>query len=153
MWWRTLRTIGQEITLVRPRPAGPQPALSTGSRRKSRIKNGSRGDSGQASLETIGIFPLLVLLLLTVWQVGIAGMTMVWSGHAANAAARAASVNTDPGQAARDAVPNGMAEDLTVSTDGDQVTVSLRVPIGAPGVGSFPGHITTTRTVVREPNS
>jgi pilus assembly protein CpaE len=152
VWWRTLRTIGQEITLVRPRPNAPQPPLSNGSRRKSRIKAGSRGDSGQASLETIGIFPLLVLLLFTVWQVGIAGMTMVWSGHAANAAARAASVNTDPGQAARDAVPNRMADDLTVSTDGDQVTVSLRVPIGAPGVGSFPGHITTTRTVVREPN-
>jgi pilus assembly protein CpaE len=153
IWWRTLRTIGQEINLVRGRnPAGgAAEAAPSRKSRKARVRAG-QGDSGQAALETIGIFPLLLVVCFTVWQVGLTGLTMVWSGHAANAAARAASVNTDPGRAARGAVPGGMADDLTVSTSGDTVTVRLRVPIGAPGIGAFPGSITTSRTVVREPS-
>ncbi len=156
VWWRTLRTIGQEINLIRGRDDGGSPSAtaSEGYRRgsRSRAAIGGRGDSGQAALETVGIFPLLLVLLFTIWQVGIAGMTMVWSGHAANAAARAASVDADPLAAAQDVVPGRIAEDLTVSTANNTVTVRLRVPIGAPGIGAFPGAITTTRTVVKEPN-
>jgi pilus assembly protein CpaE len=155
LWWRTLRTIGQEVNLIsRSEPAAtPQPA-SGRSRRK--VKAG-RGDSGQAALETVGILPILLVLCFTAWQMGVAGMTMIWSGHAANAAARAVSINADPGEAARNAIPSGMRADLTVTTSTDQVTnaqqvrVSLKVPIAAPGVGSFPGAITTTRDVSGEP--
>lgn len=158
LWWRTMRTIGHEINLVpRNETASTSPERSGRSRR--RLKAG-QGDTGQAALETIGILPALLILCFTVWQVGLAGMTVVWSGHAANAAARAASIDSDSAKvqaAARDAVPDGMRRNVTAFTALDQVTrelrvtVSLKVPIAAPGVGAFPGAITTTRTVAPEP--
>lgn len=149
VWWRTLRTIGQEINLVRGADNAPvMPRAAGRTRRKARA---GRGDSGQTTLETVGIFPALLLVCVLMWQLGLAGMTFVWSGQAATAAARAASVNADPLTDARDSVPDWIAPDLEVSTSGDTVTVSLPVPVFGPSFGSFPGSITTSRTVVREP--
>jgi pilus assembly protein CpaE len=159
LWWRSLRAIGQEITLLGPKESSTTPAPESRGRSMRKVK-GARRDAGQAALETVGMFPLLVVLCFTVWQIAVAGMTLVWSGHAANAAARAASISDDPEvvqSAARDAVPDGMREDLTVITEISpqtrqlEVTVSLKVPIAAPGVGAFPTAITTTRTIAPEP--
>lgn len=153
VWWRTLRTVGQEINLVRGRDAAEAAAVPARSRRRGRAaaRGAGRADAGQATLETVGILPALLLVCVLMWQLGLAGMTLLWSGHAAGAAARAASVNTDPADAARAAVPGWIAPDLSVRTAGDTVTVSIPVPVFAPAFGSFPGAITTTRTVVREP--
>jgi pilus assembly protein CpaE len=145
LWWRTLRSIGHEIQLVRSVEA---PVEAKGRRSRRRPRPG-RGDSGQATIETVGILPIMIFVLLAFWQLGVVGMSLVWSGHAANAAARAVSVGADPDSAARQSVPGGL--DLTVSTGGDRVTIGVRVPILAPGLGSFPGTITTSRTVVMEP--
>jgi pilus assembly protein CpaE len=158
VWWRTLRTVGQEVGLVRAPATAPATSSSapaghgpTRTARKKKSRSGSRGDAGQATLETVAILPLTLFVALVFWQLGVFGMSLVWSGHAAGAAARAVSVHGDPAAAARQAIPGGLRDDLAVSVSGDVLTVRLKVPIVAPGLGSFPGAITTTRTVVTEP--
>jgi pilus assembly protein CpaE len=156
IWWNSLRSIGLDIGLVRTKtdPANPVPAMTAAtepaSRSRRKARAGRRGDSGQATLETVGVLPVLLFACLVVWQLGVAGMTFVWSGHAADAAARALSVRENPAEAARRAVPDSVAPAVSVSSAGNVVTVSVRIPIG-PGLGSFPSAITTSRTVVMEP--
>lgn len=149
IWWRTLRTIGLEVGLVRTAEPAGEPATAAGQRRRA-ARAGRRGDAGQATVETVGVLPVLLFALLVVWQLGVAGMTFVWSGHAADAAARALSVRADATAAAQRAVPDSVAPSVIVTTAGNVVTVSVKIPVG-PGLGTFPGQITTSRTVVMEP--
>jgi pilus assembly protein CpaE len=149
VWWRSLRSIGHEIRLVRTAEAAP--AETKPKARRGRRRGRPGGDSGQAILETVAILPVLLFVCLAFWQVGMIGMTLVWSGHAANAAVRAASVNGDPAAAARQAVPGSMQSNLAVATSGSEVTVRVRIPVIAPGLGAFPASISSTRTVVMEP--
>jgi pilus assembly protein CpaE len=51
-----------------------------------------KGDRGAAFTEFVGIFPLIVFLILLVWQVSLVGLTSMFTGHAANEAARAVAV-------------------------------------------------------------
>ncbi|MBT0772630.1 AAA family ATPase [Kineosporia sp. J2-2] len=147
VWWRALRVVGQEVQVV---PGGG--TAETPPRRDGRRRSRRRGeDAGQATLEVVGILPALLVVLVVLWQLALVGMTAIWSGHAASAAARAVSVGQDPTAAALGEMPGSMAGDLSVHTSGDAVTVSLRVPVAAPGLASFPGGIETTRTVVMEP--
>jgi pilus assembly protein CpaE len=165
-WWRTLRAIGHEIGLVlQPERAGTAAAELTGAGRtragRSRSKGRSRGlsgrkdDAGSITVETVGIIPTALAMVVLLWQVGVYGMSMVWSAQAANAASRALAVGTAPGQAARGAVPGSVASRLTVTPDGpstsDSVTVTYHVPLFAPGGASLPLTVSTTRQVVREP--
>jgi len=145
-WWRALRVVGQEIQVVPGTAAAATPATAPArsGRRRGR-------DSGQATLEAVGILPALLLVLVILWQMALFGMTAIWSGHAAAAAARAVSVHQDPTAAALGEMPASMADDLSVATASGSVTVTLRVPVVAPGLGAFPGGIETTRTVVMEP--
>ena len=158
VWWRSLRALGNEIGLVRTGVTRQgQAAAELGARRgRGRRRRGPRGDGGAVALETAGIVPLALLVALVMWQFALYGMSMVWSGQAANAAARALSVHDAPGPAARASVPSGVAGGLQVTPEGagtgtDTVTVSLRVPLVSPGIGSLPTRVTVRRTVEREP--
>jgi pilus assembly protein CpaE len=161
VWWRTLRTVGHEVGVVRPRDATPdrpdrpdrpnRPDRSPDPSPRSRRRRNRRSDSGQASLETVGILPLLITLCLIVWQAGVYGVSLVWSGHAANAAARAVSLHQDPDAAARQAVPGYVASNISVTSSGSTVTVRYRVPLMAPVTSHSLGTITTSRSVVEEP--
>jgi pilus assembly protein CpaE len=166
VWWRTLRAIGRELGLVRVNSTGQAAAALTGTRaggpgkrgrtmrRKRQKHTGSAPDpdSGAVALETVGVLPVLLFVLLLMWQAGIYGMSMVWSGRAASAAARAASVHQDPAAAARRSVPASVASGVSVSSDpaSTQVVVTLRVPL-AGGLGPLPESVTTRRSVVSEP--
>lgn len=154
VWWRTLRAIGHEIELV-PR-SGPASGTAAAELRAEAPRSGKRRrrsgrDTGSVSVETVGILPFMLLTCLLLWQLGLVGMSMVWSGMAASAAARAASVGLPAGPAARDAVPDRVAAGLDVATGGSSVTVRLAVPLVVPGVAELPGQVTTRRQVVREP--
>src|SRR6185437_12038482 len=105
------------------------------------------GESGQATIETVGVLPLLLLLLIVLWQIVLVGMTFVFSGHAARAGARAFAVGDPVRHAALGAVPEVWAGDSTQvtqqqpkSTSDPQdiegsVTVSMCVPVLVPGLG------------------
>ena len=51
-----------------------------------------RGQTGQASVETVALLPLVVVVGALLWQAVVAGQALWLSGAAARAAARAAAV-------------------------------------------------------------
>ena len=88
------------------------------------------GDSGQASVELIGILPAVVLVCLIGWQLLLAGQTAWLSANAARVAARAVAVGRDRDAAARSALPASLARGMKVSDAGDgRVRVSVPVPL------------------------
>ena len=66
-----------------------------------------RGESGQASVETVAIVPLVVLAAAVAWQLVLTGHTLWLAAGAARAAARAELVGENPARAARSAPRSG----------------------------------------------
>src|SRR3954453_22954634 len=99
-------------------------------------------ERGQATVELIGVLPLVVVLGLAVWQGAVAGQAYWMAGAAARAAARAEALGADPAPAARagppvaDPAPAARAvltprlvEGLRVrARDDGGVRVTLRIP-------------------------
>ena len=69
-----------------------------GTRRRRSLRGGQHG---QATVEFAFVLPLVVLALLAVVQVGLVVRDQLGVVHAAREAARAASVDPDPGRAVR----------------------------------------------------
>ena len=145
-WWSAVNALGREVGLVAEETA----TRPDRSRRRGR---GRRGESGQAALEFTGMLPVVALLVLLVWQVGLTGVSLALTGHAADEAARAAAVGEDVDRAL-DAVPSWFGQDMTVSTSGsgDSVRVRTLLPILAPGFTNEAWSFSTDVGVVREPS-
>ncbi|HET7489131.1 MAG TPA: AAA family ATPase [Acidimicrobiales bacterium] len=151
-WALGLGAVSRELELWSGRVNGNHyPVAAGGAHRRGRW----RSASGSVSIETVGLLPLVLAAVVLSWQVVLFGLTMVWSGHAAGAGARALSVGRAPGPAARGAVPSSMAGDVTVTPEAagatDTVTVTVATPLLAPGFGRLPLKVTSTRAVVVEP--
>jgi pilus assembly protein CpaE len=86
-----------------------------------------RGERGQASVELVGVLPLIVIVCALLWQAVVAGQAVWLSGSAARAAARAAAVGADPALAARRALPPRLERGLRVRA-GDGVRVVIGIP-------------------------
>jgi pilus assembly protein CpaE len=120
------------------------------------------GESGQATIETVGILPMLLLLLLVLWQIVLVGLTFVFSGHAARAGARAFAVGDPVQPAALKAIPGAWAGNSTrvtqqapQSTSDPQdiegsVKVEMCIPVLVPGWGCALRIPTTAHTVLEE---
>ena len=88
-----------------------------------------RAQRGQATVETVALLPLVVLLGALLWQAIVAGQTLWMSSAAARAAARAAAVGGDPEAAARGALPSWLEQGLQVKvTAPAAVRVRLQIP-------------------------
>jgi pilus assembly protein CpaE len=125
------------------------------------------GERGQTTVEFIGMFPILLVTVLLLWQIAITGYTYVAAGHAAREGARELATDpTDPAdekgmsQKERDKQPYRVAarDDLQHAWRGSsevelrgKVTVSVRlsVPVLIPGIKS-PVKIGTTADTVLE---
>jgi pilus assembly protein CpaE len=110
------------------------------------------GERGQTTVEAMGLAPLIFIIFLAVWQIGLTGFTYVLAGHAAREGARELAV--DPSDPHRTEPPyrKTASEDLpgawrkgALIRKADPVTVSVRldVPILLPGMKS-PVRITST---------
>jgi hypothetical protein len=87
-------------------------------------------ESGQASVETVAVVPVVLLVALIAWQLLLAGHTLWLCAGAARAAARADLVGLSPRAAARSALPSSLERGLSVErTGGGRVRVEVRVPI------------------------
>ncbi|MEP6954850.1 MAG: pilus assembly protein [Solirubrobacteraceae bacterium] len=86
-----------------------------------------RGERGQASVELVGVLPLVVIVGALLWQAVLTGQAVWLSGSAARAAARAAAVGGDPAAAARRTLPPRLERGLRVRA-GDGVRVVIGVP-------------------------
>ena len=96
--------------------------------------NAARRQTGQASIETVALLPVLLLAALACWQAVLVGWTAVSAAHAARAAARAQMVGDAPQTAAKSALPGSMRAGLTVHSDAQRVHVRVRVPAVIPGL-------------------
>lgn len=128
---------------------------------RARATAGTR-ERGQSTVELALLLPVLVLLLLTVLQVGLVARDIVLVTHAAREAARAAAVDPAPGAARSAALRSSglRPDDLTVAVRGrtgpsGRVTVILNYhPTRAvPLVGEWVAKrtITATATMRVEP--
>jgi hypothetical protein len=83
---------------------------------------------GQATVETVAMLPLLVVVAMAAAQLLAAGLAQVFAGHAAEAGAVAILEGSDPGAAARESLPGWSHSGVAVTVAGRHVSVSLRPP-------------------------
>ncbi|MEU3500127.1 TadE/TadG family type IV pilus assembly protein [Streptomyces hundungensis] len=108
---------------------------------------GRERDRGQTAIEFIGVVPLILLLLVALWQCALVGYTFVLAGNAADEGARAgAAAEGGAAGACRTAalgqVPSSFQGDTACGEDGSgmyRATVTLKIPVLIPGVlNGFP---------------
>jgi hypothetical protein len=85
-------------------------------------------ERGQATLEFLGVLPLLLAVSLAAAQLLAVGYSHVLAGSAAEAAALALAGGGDPRAAARQALPGWSRAHARVAVDGGEVRVRLRPP-------------------------
>ncbi len=176
-WWKALRAVGREVGVVRlpeRQDLAAQLVEASATPRRSLFGRGRKdeppaagagvsvtpvapvvaSDEGSIAIETIGVLPAVLLLIALAWQLVLVGLTVVYTGHAASAAARAVSVGESDGEARRsalDRLPGLLRSDVRVDPAGDAVSVSVAVPLFAPGLVRGDWRIDVGRDVVAEP--
>ena len=105
-------------------------------------------DRGQTVIEFVGVVPLILLLLVALWQCALVGYTFVLAGNAADEGARAGAAAEQGGDglcqaAALHEVPSALQSGSPeCGEDGNgmyRATVTLHIPILIPGVlNGFP---------------
>jgi pilus assembly protein CpaE len=107
--------------------------------------------AGQATLETAVLFPIALVILVLCVQLVVLGVSLAYSGVAADEAARAVSIGENPRIAVDRALPPGFRAKSTVSADGSsvRVTVSSGILIGDGVSKDVPVPI--NHVVVKEP--
>ncbi|MFE4860207.1 TadE/TadG family type IV pilus assembly protein [Streptomyces sp. NPDC056670] len=99
-------------------------------------------DRGQTVIEFVGVVPLILLLLVALWQCALVGYTFVLAGNAADEGARAgAAAEGDAAGACRTAalreVPSSFEGAAVCGESGGgmyRATVTLKIPVLIPGV-------------------
>jgi pilus assembly protein CpaE len=110
------------------------------------------GERGQSTVEVMGLLPVIAVIVLGMWQMGLVGYTYMLAGHAAREGAR--ELATDPTddakkprlnpyeRAAREDLPTAWRRGAEITLPGDaddtrvKVRVKLDVPVVIPGVES-----------------
>jgi hypothetical protein len=105
------------------------------------------GQRGSASLETIGMLPYLLLAALFAWQVLVAGYIAVNTENAARNGSRVEGRGGDGEAAALDALAPFLREDASTTLDGEEATVTVKIPIVLPQITSENFTITRTATL------
>ncbi|MEV7418191.1 TadE/TadG family type IV pilus assembly protein [Streptomyces sp. NPDC089919] len=109
-----------------------------------------RGDRGQTAVEFVGMFPIVLLLIMAVWECVVIGYGISLAGNAADEAARAGAVHdSDAGACAAAAGKHiSGAWDMSVECGavGDvyKATVDVKVPLFYPGLLNFDMHLRAT---------
>jgi hypothetical protein len=98
------------------------------------VERAVQRERGQASVETVALIPVLVLLTVATWQAALAGWALVSAQSAARAGARAVLAGAAPRPAALAALPAGMRHGVFSHIAGGRVTVRVRVPAVLPGL-------------------
>jgi hypothetical protein len=103
---------------------------AAGGRRRASPARARRPPSerGQASLELVGLLPLLVAVALAAAQLLAVGYSSILAGNAAEAGALALAGGSDPRAGARAALPGWSRAHARVSVSGGEVRVELRPP-------------------------
>ncbi len=169
-WAQRVAELATELRVSSARPLSARAERASGKRRApargraGRRAAGSAGhdgtdsqqeatrDAGQGAIELVGLFPLLLLVLLFIWQAVLMGIGAHYAANSAQEGARAAAVGGDVERAARAAVPQSFAEHMTVSTTpgSTRVTVSIKPPLLMPGARPLDIDLSASSTSVSE---
>lgn len=95
-----------------------------------------RSERGQASVELVGMLPLLLIAALLVWQLLLAGYAVTSAENAARNASRAEALGDDGREVGEDSLSYGLDEGAEVQIEGDRATVRVRIPIVVPGLST-----------------
>ena len=87
-----------------------------------------RSERGQATVETVALVPLLLVVGLGLMQLLAVGYASVLAGGAAEAGALAVAGGRDPGAAAREALPGWSKANAHLTVNGGRVELRLRPP-------------------------
>lgn len=152
-WWQALRALGRHVGVASRRV---EDEADGAERAKPRGRRRASGDEGAASIEFVSVLPWVALMCALVVQLVVVGITFMWTGYAASAAARETSFGSTYPQvrtAALARIPDTMDASVVVASDPatGQASVSTRVPLLAPGLAETPWRVTVERQVVTEP--
>jgi hypothetical protein len=107
---------------------------SDGTMRRSLAR---RSDAGQATVEVVGMLPLVAVVAFAALQALAAGLAAELADHAAEAGAVAILEGTDPHDAAKKAIPGWSGAHIDVAVHGKTVRVRVRPPAVLPSVGDL----------------
>ncbi|OKI09764.1 septum formation initiator [Streptomyces sp. CB02923] len=116
-------------------------------------------DRGQVSVEFLGLTPLILAVLVLLWQFVLVGYTYTLAAHSADKGARAGTATETGGAgacaaAAKEDLPGAWAGSATVGCGAEgglwKATVGLKVPVLFPGAGTFPWTVTGTAGAAEE---
>lgn len=150
VWRARVEELASEIRVSSPRTLRSREKGESARRRKAaRVE---LPDAGQGTIELVGLFPLLLLVLLFVWQAALMGVGAHYAANSAQEGARAAAVGGDVQGAARAAVPAAFSEAMTVRTSprSTEVTVTIRPPLFLLGAQPLDVDLSSTSSSVGE---
>lgn len=148
-WWHLIDQVASEIGIA----SGGSSAVKAKPSLRSGLRRRSAAESGQATVEFTGLLWLIALLIVVVWQVALWGVAAAFTGHAADEAARVASLGGSAAEveaAGMEAVPAWLASDIQVRSSSDVVTVRAALPILSPGLSMDRLAFTSRVEVVSE---
>ena len=115
-WWDRIGELATEVGTVpaasKPPEREPRWALF---RQRSEP---AAAEQGQATLEFVGVLPIVFLLVAIIWQLGLWGVTATYTSHAADEAARSAGIGGTTAEVRDDAlrsVPSWFRDNMNVS--------------------------------------
>jgi hypothetical protein len=91
-------------------------------------------ERGQATVELVAALPALLLAGLVALQLLAAGYALTLADGAAEAGALALASGGSAADAAKGALPGWAEDDISVSVEGDKVSVELRPPSPIPAL-------------------
>ena len=103
-----------------------------------------RCESGQASIEFVGLLAWLLLAAVLIWQLLLVTWTFTQASNAARTASRVDGRGGDAVKAGRNALNPGLRKHANVKMQGEKATVRVRIPIIVPGLDS--DELRATRT-------
>jgi TadE-like protein len=92
-------------------------------------------DRGQASIETVALLPVVIVLAVAAWQGILIGWTALEAESAARAGVRALQGGEEAGPAIGASLPASMRQGLRIERAGERLTVQVAVPSVVPGLG------------------
>ncbi len=134
-WWVRVGELATEVGTV-PEAIQEQRREPRWTLFRQRHGEPASAEQGQASLEFLGVLPIVFLLVGIIWQLGLWGVTATYTSHAADEAARSAGIGGTTAEVRDDAlrsVPTWFRDGMDVSqTIGGTVKVTSSMPIIAP---------------------
>ncbi|MGW7361857.1 TadE family protein [Streptomyces sp. NPDC054841] len=136
--------------------SAPPAAYATAHGRSGRRER----DRGQVAVEFVGLFPLIIIVCVLLWQCALLGYTYILAGNAADEGARTGAVAAwQRDQKCRETVESQLGSwldgsDINCHGNGFdglyKADVELKVPILFPGTVSFPFTVKGEAAFVEE---